>query len=84
MNHIQNLPYIKDMVQKDGLYFEMPKEGDEAQPKELSKSQLKKLNKKNWLDQEKAGGQDKRAKDVDPEEIERRKAAKAAEKAAKA
>jgi len=25
---MQNLPYIKDMVQKAGLYFEMPKEGD--------------------------------------------------------
>jgi len=28
INHMQNLPYIKDMVTKAGLYFEIPK-GDE-------------------------------------------------------
>lgn len=83
MNHVQNLMYIKEMVEQEGFYFGMPSEGGSDQPKELSKSQLKKLNKKNWIDGEKAGA-DKRGKEIDPEEIEKWRAAKAAEKAAKA
>ena len=80
VNHMQNLPYIKDMVMKAELFFEMPVEGEES--KELSKSQLKKLQKESWLKDKK--NPEKKAKEIDPQEIEARKAAKAAEKAAKA
>ena len=72
-DHVQHLPYMKDLVMNANLNFETIKvdKTEKEEEKELTNAQKKKQQKAQWLKDNK--DPDKRKQEITPEEIEKRR-----------